>query len=728
MYNNSSNIDFKNIHTFEDGENKVFSFRFGNTVYEEVFSKGRYMSAGWNTAGYTLNVLDGINTRLDTDLFCSPQAFEVEVNGTTLSYDWIYESFETEKELLENGEEVLRGILTLSNKLISVKAKIHTILDGTSVMTRYIEAVNDCDEPIGINTLAPMCGAMELMENPFDYISSKDPSKIYTLGYFESAGWGHEGLFKWHDLPNARYGICGGYKDDTFRHPMFALKNNAIGTMFFCQLGWVGGYEINFDLKVDMDKTRETFSSRLEFSVDLDANRPMVVLNKGEAYTSPAVHITVLNGSLDDAINEMHSHTRKSVFTFREGDLASKGLVEAGMGPERIMNFEAAKHFIDTASSVGAETMLLDAGWYLPAGKEIDKWYDGTGDWFPDEAKYGKDFAKIRDYAKSKGLLFGLWMEAESLGKESHTLKAHPEWAFKTFGGETARLIDMTNPEAALWVESEISRIVEEYKLDVFRLDFNVSRDYQFNRIDKYGKMCDSIAQYYKITCDMYRRLREKYPNVVFENCASGGQRTTLDFVKNFTHTWVTDWQIAPRSVAITNGMTMVLPPEKVDGLVGGMNSHTRGSLDFQARRCIFGRPTTNTYNCVGSEFNPLQIEFIKHTFDIYKEYVRPYTDTGKIYHHTPECYGSQPQGNVILERSSQDKKCGIIGIFSLCDANNEYVAVYPKGVDVSKNYQVTFDNSGSRVLLSGYEMLQNGIRVNLPTSLASELIIYQEA
>lgn len=62
--------------------------------------------------------------------------------------------------------------------------------------------------------------------------------------------------------------------------------------------------------------------------------------------------------------------------------------------------------------------------------------------------------------------------------------------------------------------------------------------------------------------------------------------------VRRFCHTWVTDWQIAPRSFSITHGMTMALPPESVDRLIGGQSGHPAAEFDFQARLLLFVRPT----------------------------------------------------------------------------------------------------------------------------------------
>ena len=56
----------------------------------------------------------------------------------------------------------------------------------------------------------------------------------------------------------------------------------------------------------------------------------------------------------------------------------------------------------------------------------------------------------------------------------------------------------------------------------------------------------------------------------------------------------------------------------------------------------------------------------------------------------------------------------------------NEDALVYPRGIDPSRSYAVTFDNCGATVELSGAEMMQRGLRVAISGSLSSELIIYE--
>jgi alpha-galactosidase len=219
----------------------------------------------------------------------------------------------------------------------------------------------------------------------------------------------------------------------------------------------------------------------------------------------------------------------------------------------------------------------------------------------------------------------------------------------------------------------------------------------------------------------------------LFENCAAGGKRTDLGIMKYFNHTWVSDWQVAPSSFAITNGMTMVLPPEYVDRLASGMNCHTKASLDFQIRQTLFGKPTTNSYNSQYSNYNEMQIEFAKHTYDIYKDFVRPYAKDAKIYHHTPEIDCAGTQGIGILERASADRSKSMIGVFKLANNLENPPVIYPRGIRADGEYLVKFDNLTNSDpdykggVVSGYDLCNNGLRVNLKGSMISELILIEK-
>jgi hypothetical protein len=175
----------------------------------------------------------------------------------------------------------------------------------------------------------------------------------------------------------------------------------------------------------------------------------------------------------------------------------------------------------------------------------------------------------------------------------------------------------------------------------------------------------------------------------------------------------------------ITNGMTMALPPERVDRLVAGMNCHEYGSLDIQMRNVMLGHITVNVIAPATMTPNPVQMEFIKHSIELYKSFIRPILPTSKIYHHTPEAASNSDGTLSILEIASPDKTRGAFTVCTLADAKADLL-VRPKGIDPAKTYEVTLDNTRSTFKVSGYELSTTGVRVNIPASLSSELVLYR--
>ena len=731
--------NFKNFFASETNGETHFCFRSGLTVYEEVYKGSRYMSAGWNTAGFTLNVLEQMPTWLNNANFTEAHSFDIEADGVSLSWDMEFVGYDESAETLENGTEVIHVKVYLKSRLKPLSVTVHTVLDGTDVFSRWVEAKNEGSLPMNINVASPMCGGIELIPMWKDLMDgAPDPARLYSLGYMSNSAHNHEGHFTWKKLEAGISAIDGKYLFDCYRHPMFLLRNNVLGKTMICQLGWTGGYRFEFVLNTETSNKTAPIS-RLSFRVDLKGQNPITVLGAGETFETPKIHIGMLAGDLDEAVNAMHSHLRRSVFTIAPAR-GVRGWIVGGMGPERIMDVKASKHFMDTIAAVGGETFITDAGWYCPLGTERMEWSTRVGDWKPDAETYPNGIDEIREYAHSKGLLFGLWIEPERIGHLSEAYKEHPDWLAKPYAGEEVShktLLDLAIPEACAWAEEQVARVIEDYKVDLFRLDYNVGRQARQNKYIGANGIENHFYKYYENVTAMYERLKRRFPDVVFENCSGGGGRTDVNFVKNFTHTWVSDCAVAPRSFAITNGMTMALPPEYVDRLLSGMGSHDTASLAWHARNTIFGRPTTNDYNTIGSEMNPEQIEIVKHTFDIYKKHVRPYIDDSLIFHHTPtlttdpgasaSAISEESRGVGIIERSSCDGRHGIVGIFGLANAIEDPTrTVYPKGIDPSLTYNVTLDNYGTAFEMKGYEILNTGIRINLSASLTSELIVYE--
>ena len=699
----------------EETSGRALCFRSDRMVYEESLLNGMFVLSGVNASAFpSASNCQPAPARLDPDKCPQPQAFRLEVDGESLGWDWTWQDFK--KEETEKG---LDCTLSLTHKTALIAVDVHTRLDGTQVLERWLTIRNLAGVPRRISRLSVMSGCLQRLNGWEQYVP--EPEKIYRLGYMEQSQWGNEGAFRWHDLPSAPYAVPGRYLRDRHRHPMFVLENRATGETFIAQLGFSGGYAFEFDL----DAVRGG-SASLTYAVSLDAPAPLRVLAAGEAFDTPHVHLGILFGGLDEAVNQMHAHLRRSVLV-RPSD-GKFGWVEMGIGPEFDMSRESTLEAIDNAEKLGVELFFVDAGWYVPPKLECSQWWTRAGDWYENKDRYPNGLAEIRDYARSKGLKFGLWMDAERLGELSRAAKEHPDMLAHTYlGQETGGVINMADPDAARWVEDQIARVIEDYDLDMFRLDYNVSwPGVPLTRGSQSGLPENNAWRYYENVYAMYHRLRARFPHVIFENCAGGGGRTDVGMVAGFNHTWVTDWQIAPRSFSITNGMTMALPPEYVDRLIGGQTSFAAASLDFQMRLLLFVRPTVSIATPNGARTNTDQLAFMRRCVDLYKNFIRPFLPTARVYHHTPECFRPQPSGTGILETAAADASRGMLGVFRLSSPAESETVVRLRGVDRSRRYRVTFDNRNETCEVSGYELANAGLRIRLDGALTSELVLYE--
>ena len=696
---------------YKDGDNPTFCYRSGKTVYEEMFISGGLVSCGWNDAGYPLNLLEKCGTRLEKKRFSEPYAFNIELDGQSLDYGLEKVDFRIEK-----NEENLKSVLTLRSRYKNVEIRVHTLLDGTAVFTRYLEIENLSDTYMNLSRLTVLGGGIEMTEID-KYTESKELDELYSLGYFCNDGWGREGEFVWKELSPEVTSIDTRFNRDRFRHPLLFIRNNLTGKIWFIQTAFSGGCRFTIDYNAQKNRN----STYLSFKAEIVSHKPMLVLKPHETFTSPEVHMGSVFGDTDEAVNEMISHIRKSVFTLADG---KEALVGCGMGAEHDMTVETSKSYIRQFAEMGGEVFIVDAGWVCPPGKE-GEWGVYNGRNVPDKDRYPNGLKEISDYTRENGMKFGLWVDIESAGKMSGIHEIHPEWfSVNPFGEASPKYLDMSIPEVAEWAESELERIIIEYKLDLLRVDHNVDYTEYFGIRENEAGLPECVTlRHVNAVYRMYENLKKKFPDVIFENCAGGGGRTDLGMMKNFNHTWVSDCQCAPYSVLITNGMTMALPPERVDRLFAGMGCHNFGSFDLQMRNCMLGHMSLNVIAPPDAKINSEQMEFVRHSVEVYKTFIRPFLSKAKVFHHTPDLKKDE---FAILEIASPDSSKGAIAVFTLANVKGE-TAIKAKGADVSKNYKITLDNDRVSFLVSGRELKQTGIVVNIHSPMSSELVLYEE-
>jgi alpha-galactosidase len=339
------------------------------------------------------------------------------------------------------------------------------------------------------------------------------------------------------------------------------------------------------------------------------------------------------------------------------------------------------------------------------------------------------DVEPIREYARKKGLGFGLWVEIEGAGAASKLRKEHPDWILTRNGQPIAngRHLDVGNPEVVKWMESEIARIIKKYDLDVFRIDYNMSVEEDGNHVRK-GFVENSGWRHVENLYAMFDRLRQQFPGVIFQNCAGGGGRLDWGIMRRFDNTELSDWMREPRGVKTLNGMTWVLPPEillrtfgtEVPDLAGD------GDIDSQLRQVQMSLPIFRGIAPSPAELNPILRDKIRAGVDLYKNELRPILRDSVVYHHTPITPYLSESPWIVLEYASSDRRRGVATFFRTSNLDNPIYHFVPRGLNASDRYKVTFENRGDTVELPGIQLMTEGIPIRLETAGTSEMLLFK--
>lgn len=683
-----------------------FSFRSGKAVYNEVLTGGSLHSLGWELAGFTSDVpvRPSLADRVGTE------AFGLTISGESLIDGWELEDWSQAAD--DAGR--ISASLTLGHSRRRVRVTITTETTGYGVIKRRLDIENRDDVAAPVSAASPWSGLLWAPPSGVGEGSGHAGAPAIDLGYMADSRWGMEGNFRWTPLGESATQIAGRVGRGPWRHPFFLARS--AGVCFVGQLAWSGGYTMSFDYEHYPPGGPRERAPWLRFDLAMDAPAPQIVLGPGEVTRMAAVYLGGSAEGADDAIWQMIEGERVLDLHRPNG---TTGTVQSGIGPEQEISSEAVRHEMAWAAPLEPDIFFIDANWYSRSGED---WFRTIGEWNSGE-RFAHPVSDFGDEARAQGIRFGLWMEPERVGVESPAYLRLEDLLARRLDGEPAGgVIDLSRPDAVAHVEAEIERVITENRLDFFRIDYNTGYIAEGGFTERHGYRESILWRYYANLYDMFARLRDRHPDVVFQNCAGGGGRTDLGMVAQFDDTWVTDWQLAPRSFWIINGMSMTLPPEFIDRHLGmGQNDHLTGSLDFQINIALFGRPTLSWLAPRPASVSRVLRDRVSEMLTIYRTHIQPRGQRTRIHHHTPV-----PDGDWgVLERSALDGDVTIVGAFRLAHTDGQdAIRVHPRGIDPARSYRVSLDGSAVSEPVSGFALRNDGITFRLTGALTSSLAV----
>src|SRR5262249_34939087 len=132
-----------------------------------------------------------------------------------------------------------------------------------------------------------------------------------------------------------------------------------------------------------------------------------------------------------------------------------------------------------------------------------------------------------------------LWFEPERVYKGTPWHKSHPEWLLGN-GGDNF-LLNLGNPAARKFLTDFISVRIDEFGLGCYRQDFNIDPLAFWQAADALDRQGATEIHYIEGLYAFWDELLKRHPNLMIDNCASGGRRLDLETLGRATPFWRTD-------------------------------------------------------------------------------------------------------------------------------------------------------------------------------------------
>ena len=438
--------------------------------------------------------------------------------------------------------------------------------DGVPVVRRWTRVTNTGTAPVGI-----------------DYISSAMLHSLADAQNYESEliihlafnSWMSEG--QWHSLRPSQLGLVenertswsqasagsiGTWSTEKYL-PMAMVENTRLGVIWFWQIEHNGSWYWELSNVASGTIHATDVYAWLGGPDDLHA-AAWKNLRPGASYESVPAAIGCVRGSFAEAVVALTNYRRLACRRQNPQNMRCPVIFNDYMNclfadPTE----EKELPLIAQAAKAGCEYFVIDAGWYAGIN---ENWSQTIGSWQPSASRWPHGIKFVLDRIREVGMIPGLWLEPEVAGAKSLLAQKTDNWFFVRHGKRVMKnsrfLLDFRNLEVRAYLDQVIARLVNDYGVGYIKMDYNVDslQGTELNS-DSFGQ---GLLEHNRAHLEWLDNLLNRYPDLVVENCGSGGGRMDYAMLSRLQIQSMTDQEDYLKLPAILVGASAAVLPEQL--------------------------------------------------------------------------------------------------------------------------------------------------------------------
>lgn len=585
----------------------------------------------------------------------------------------------------------------LNTELRFVESSLSEVKPGVQ---KIIIRLKDAKQPVDVDLVYTVYEKEDVIESHSE-IHNRSPKEILLRNYMSNTmclrankylltkfhgGWGNEMQIERINVPYGTMTIesACGIRTTHKTNPSFMLSldsdafSETSGAVVAGALKWSGNYKIEF---------HRDEKDRLLINSGINPYSSEWHLGKGESFVTPDMVYTFSSRGAGQASRNLHDWARN--FSMYDSRVIAPTLLNSWEGVHFDFNMKTLTDMVDDAAEMGLEMFVLDDGWFGNGEFARNSAESGLGDWQVNTVKLSEGLKYLSDYVHSKGMKFGIWIEPEMVNPKSNLFRNHPEWVASEPGREQILrrdqlVLDLSDKKVQDFIYEVFDSLLKSCKADYVKWDCNryiLNPHSNAQEHQSHFYTANTLGLY-----DVLRRIREAYPDVLIQSCASGGGRVDYGILEYANEVWPSDDTDASVRTRMQYAYSMIYPSCIIASHISAVPNHQTGNVTGIKYRCDVAASGR-----LGLELQPKNMteeerKIVKSAVSEYKMF-RDIIFYGDLY----RLYSPFDNSCSSIVYVSKDKKSAVLFVYNLRFVGRNYSPlVRLNGLDIGLSYKIT--------------------------------------